>query len=118
MAASMARVIWRSASSGESEAETVLICTWTGVVSGKASISRRFIAAKPRATRTSAAAITANRCRRDQVMMRSSMGLPVASAYSSQQPAPSLLLSSSDLSTWLPSAATTSPAATPAITSV
>ena len=80
IACSMGNVIWRSASSGESEGETVLIWTWTGVVSGKASISRCRIATNPSATKASAPAITRKRCRRDRVMIQLSMGLLAASA--------------------------------------
>jgi hypothetical protein len=54
-------VIWRSISSGASAGATVLTCTCTGVVSGKASIGRRAYAMTPAMAIASHATITIKR---------------------------------------------------------
>src|SRR4051794_16170307 len=58
---STGKVICRSTSSGASSGATVLICTCTDVVSGKASRGRRTAARTPSATRMAASSRTTNR---------------------------------------------------------
>ena len=76
IANSTGNVICRSISSATMPGATVLICTWTGVVSGKASITSRLTATQPTRQTTAAPNNTARRRDRDQAMMASSMRRP------------------------------------------
>ena len=141
IACSTGKVICRSISSGESDGATVLICTWTGVVSGKASMSKWPSENAPRPANTSATATTSTRCRSEKSMIQLSMGssqnatggrchgVAVTSRlcarsrisgplFAAQQPSPRLFFSNSARSTSLPLVATTSPGKTPAMISV
>ena len=73
MACSTGKVICRSTSRGPRPGAIVLICTWTGVVSGKASMLRRCQENQPTTTKHRAAASTIRRLRKDQSMIAVSM---------------------------------------------
>ena len=74
MAVSIGKVMRCSASRGEKPGASVLICTWTFVMSGVASIGRRWKLQTPTIEETITSARTIHRKRIDSAMMRSSMG--------------------------------------------
>ena len=82
----MGVVICRSTSSGARPAAGVLICTWTGVVSGKASMSR-FVQATTPGRPDRVAAKTRKRLRSDQAMTWLSRSM-MASSLSVSRNAP------------------------------
>src|SRR5262249_56955742 len=73
---STGKVICFSISSGPRAGATVLICTCTGVVSGKASMLRRRSDNAPTTTKTTVPRITRKRCRREMSMIQLSTGFP------------------------------------------
>src|SRR3954447_6006674 len=73
---STGKVMSRSTSSGESSGATVLICTWTGVVSGKASSGSRSAARTPTTTRRAETRRTTKRFLRLKSMSALSTGEP------------------------------------------
>src|SRR6266849_3484262 len=73
---SMGKVICCSISSELSDGAVVLIWTWTGVVSGKASMSRWASAKTPAAALAATARITQKRCRSEKSITQFSTGLP------------------------------------------
>src|SRR5437588_3074881 len=75
-ACSTGKVTFCSTSSGPRPGTTVLTCTCTGVVSGKASTSSWLTATPPTAASTTAARITAKRCRSEKSMTRFSTRIP------------------------------------------
>ena len=77
MAVSTGKVIRCSASSGEKPGASVLIWTWTLVMSGVASIGRRWKLQTPTAADTATSASTIQRSRIEAAMMRSSMVAPL-----------------------------------------
>ena len=75
-ACSMGSVICCSISSAPKAGADALICTSTGVVSGKASISSRRAELNPIAATSSEMSATTQRCSMEMVMMRSSNQSP------------------------------------------
>src|SRR4051794_35791959 len=73
-ACSTGKVICRSTSSGASSGALALICTWTGVVSGKASSGRWIAARTPSATRMPPRSRITNRFFRLKSIVALSMG--------------------------------------------
>src|SRR3954449_6756917 len=79
MAVSTGKVMRCSVSSGEYPGARVLIWTWTLVMSGTASIGRRWKFQAPKATAPSASKRTSQRCCSETAMRRSIMlGLALA----------------------------------------
>src|SRR5262249_2417635 len=72
---SMGKVICCSTSSGPRAGALVLICTWTGVVSGKASRSRWRMEKTPPTAKASATPRTRRRCRSEKSMIQFNTGL-------------------------------------------
>src|SRR3990172_1566373 len=68
IACSTGKVICRSTSSGASEGATVLTWIWTGVVSGKASMSKCASDTAPMTASASEAPMTRKRCRNEKSM--------------------------------------------------
>ena len=66
MPCSTGAVIWLSTSLGARPGAIVLICTWTGVVSGKASMFRPAREKRPSTTKPTPPATTRKRCCKDQ----------------------------------------------------
>ncbi len=98
----MGNVICRSTSSGPSAGATVLICTCTGVVSGKASTSNRRRASTPAIAAASTTAITSKRFRREKSMIRFRMFIEGSPYFPQPQPSPRLLRKSWANSAGLP----------------
>ena len=69
-------VICCSTSSGVREGATVLTCTWTGVVSGKASMGRFHIEYPPQMTKPMAPSNTISRLRSDHPMIQFNIRKP------------------------------------------
>ena len=75
IACSIGKVICRSTSSGPSAGAMVLICTCTGVVSGKASMSRCWSETAPATAAATTPMTTSSRLRSEKSMIRLRMSI-------------------------------------------